>query len=222
MDSASPLLPGPHPRRWDTCHRAGRGPQATLRRRGAGQARRGAAPPASGSGARARGLGRQRHRPGGVPTGSGAGRARRAGHQGPGAEEGAAPTCSGRRRLAGRDLRRQRRRRRWQSRWGGRFLQEGVGSARPPPPAAARPVPDLLRGPRRGASGRRWSPEVPACTSPPSSRSPGPSQSPGAAAAGRRSNRLLPKPRWTRLPGAPHPTKGRTESGILRLLVIYS
>lgn len=38
--------------------------------------------------------------------------------------------------------------------------------ARPPPPAAARPVPDLLRGPRCGASGGRRSPAVRASTSP--------------------------------------------------------
>lgn len=51
----------------------------------------------------------------------------------------------------GCDLRRWRWRRRQQSRRGGRFLQEGVGSARPParpPPAAPGPAPDLFWGPR--------------------------------------------------------------------------
>ena len=93
----------------------------------------------------------------------------------------------------------------------------------------ARPLPPQ-RGPSPTYSGvpvaglrvdRRalWSSLLPPPPPPPS---PVPSPSPGAAAAGGRSNRLLPKPRWTRLPGAPHPTKGRTGSGILRLLVIYS
>lgn len=56
--------------------------------------------------------------------------ASRAGHPGPGAEEGAAPTCSGRRwRLAGRDLRRQRRRRRrWQSREKHHAEEEAAGA----------------------------------------------------------------------------------------------
>lgn len=66
----------------------------------------------------------------------------------------------------GRDLRRRQRRRRQRRRRGGRFLQEGVGSARPPAPArraAARPR-LILGSPPRGLP-RRAEPPVPrACS----------------------------------------------------------
>lgn len=102
-----------------------------------------------------------------------------------------------------------------------RALPSGRGGicspARPAPSPRAAPAPDLFWGCRGEASQRELSPPGFRL-----SRPSGPLIVTAAGANCGRSNRFFPKPLWTRLPGAPHPTKGRTESGIFRPVVIYS